>query len=73
MAYAPTGAKPGVTIQQPAYWALSPGSNPAGTVTVTQTGALSPQIQTQVQSQTTVTNERQPLYAAYMQTSNPPP
>lgn len=64
---------PGVTIQQPAYWAVPPGSNPAGTVTVTQTGAVSPQIQTQVQSQTTVTNERPPLYAAYMQTSNPPP
>ncbi|XP_027043791.1 uncharacterized protein LOC113671738 [Pocillopora damicornis] len=46
---------PGVTIQQPGYWAVPPGSNPAGTVT------------------TLVTDERPPPYAAYMQTSNPPP
>ena len=28
-------SQPGVTIQQPGYWAVPPGSNPAGTVTVT--------------------------------------
>ena len=44
-------SQPGVTIQQPGYWAVPPGSNPAGTVTVTHASALSPQIQTQIQSQ----------------------
>ena len=33
------------------YWAVPPGSNPAGTVTVTHASALSPQMQTQIQSQ----------------------
>ena len=44
-------SQPGVTIQQPGHWAVPPGSNPAGTVTVTHASALSPQIQTQIQSQ----------------------
>ena len=44
-------SQPGVTIQQPGYWAVPPGSNPAGMVTVTHASALSPQIQTQIQSQ----------------------
>ena len=44
-------SQPGVTIQQPGYWAVPPGSNPAGTVTVTHASALSPQIKTQIQSQ----------------------
>ena len=43
--------QPGVTIQQPAYWAGSPGSNLAGTVTVTRASALGPQTQTRIQSQ----------------------
>ncbi|XP_066022986.1 uncharacterized protein [Pocillopora verrucosa] len=49
--YAQQQVHPGVTIQQPGYWAVPPGSNPAGTVTVTHASALSPQIQTQIQSQ----------------------
>ena len=44
-------SQPGVTIQQPGYWAIPPGSSPAGMVTVTHASALSPQIQTQIQSQ----------------------
>ena len=44
-------SQPGVTIQQPGHQAVPPGSNPAGTVTVTHASALSPQIQTQIQSQ----------------------
>ena len=41
----------GVTIQQPACWAVPPGSSLAGTVTVTNASALGPQTQTQIQSQ----------------------
>lgn len=34
-----------VPMQQPAYWAVPSGSNPAGTVTVSYAGAAGTQLQ----------------------------
>ena len=34
----------GVPMQQPAYWAVPPGSNPAGAVPVSQAGAPGTQV-----------------------------
>ena len=40
-----------MAVQQPAYWAVPSGSNPAGTVTVSYAGATGPQVQNQAQVQ----------------------
>ena len=40
-----------MSVQQPAYWAVPSGSNPAGTVTVSYAGATGPQVQNQAQVQ----------------------
>lgn len=40
-----------VAMQQPAYWAVPSGSNPAGTVSVSYAGAAATQVQTPGQVQ----------------------
>ena len=42
-----TISQAGVPVQQPVFWAMPSGSNPAGAVTVSYAGAAGTQVQTQ--------------------------
>ncbi|KAJ7384865.1 hypothetical protein OS493_019543 [Desmophyllum pertusum] len=72
--YPPAGQQPvyfpqqHVPMQQPAYWAVPSGSNPAGTVAMPYAGATG---QGHVQL-ATKDQDRPPPYS-YMQTGNAPP
>ncbi|KAJ7391546.1 hypothetical protein OS493_017240 [Desmophyllum pertusum] len=59
-----------VPMQQPAYWAVPPGSNPAGTVAMPYAGATGFQVQNPGQVQQ---NPMPPPPYSYMQTGNAPP
>ncbi|XP_078383172.1 uncharacterized protein LOC144665748 [Oculina patagonica] len=62
-----------VPMQQPAYWAVPSGSNPAGVVTVPYAGAAASQVQNPGQVQQPQKDAERPPPYAYMQTDNVPP